>query len=186
MPRSWILSFAAVAIAVGAILFFTREEQPKKQPGPIGEQTYPQSITTNDVLKYLEVQPKINAITDALASADDPTRVDIKDRIREVLTLNSLSEASWDELWKRVENAINGVRAEKESPARIAKIQARIDAKKAALAAAGGKLKEQIEKDLAGLEAARDRAIRPIHPSDREVIMRFWDQLNRIAPRVKR
>jgi len=187
MIRAWTLSFLVVAIAVGAILWFTRDDEPTKQQSQPDSQptTRAQTLTNNDVLKYLEVWPKIDAVLIASAQSGNASPTATRDAIREVLALHALSEESWDQLWRTLEDAVNGVRAEQENPMRLAKIDRRIAIKQEAIAAADGALKDQLGKDLAILQAERDRYIKPVHPTDREVLMRYWDQLNSIVPRLR-
>jgi len=182
MTRVWITSFLAVAVIVGGILLFTRDEQPAKASGSDGAPVLRQTITANDVLQYLEVYPKVDAITLAAIQSGDPTRANIREEVAVVLNAHSLSFETWESLYKRVEDAVNAIRAEKNNPKRLGEIQTRIAAKQLALTDAEGNFKEQLEKDIAALEAVRDRKLRGLNDVDREVVMRYWAQLNEIAP----
>lgn len=186
MSRPWIVSFVLVALVVAGILYFTQDSgEPGGPAEPKTEPTKAQSLTTNDVLKYLEVYPEVDSAMFAIAQSGNRDPQAVPTAIRPILAKHSLSMESWNQLWRRVEDVVNSIRAEQSNPERLQKINRILDSKRSALAATDGELKKRIEQDIKGLEAERDREIVKIHPTDREVVMRYWDQLNRMAPRIR-
>ena len=112
MLRAWIISFLAVGLVVGAILFFTQEKTPDADTPdkPPVNQTKPQSLTANDVLKYLEVFPDVNATMYEVAKSGQANRETMLAAIRPMLATHQLSPESWDKLWRRVEDVVNAIR----------------------------------------------------------------------------
>lgn len=179
MLRVWVTSALLVAIAVGAVLYFTSGPDPEPPP-PRPLRFVPDPLAEWEVRRYLEVFPELDRLLKEHASRLE----DATGAVHDLLARRSMTPGDWDVLWRRVEDAVNRVRAVDDWPQGSERLRETIAQRERMLADAQGATKEQLTKDVAFLKEALERGPPPVHPKELELLRSFWNDLDRIVPTV--
>jgi len=194
--RVWIVSFLLVAGVVAGVLHVTRGDEPTKEPPP--RAAPPRTpLQEGEVRAYLTVMPAVNAQNQANAAEfadiwqktgqypNDPAMA-MRHRaaVETILQKHGYTTGTFQRLRERVEVVVDILRWESDATNREAEFDRRIKEREEMLESATGAVRTQIERDLAQLKERRKAAPPPLHESDRELVTRFWAQLDPLAPRV--
>lgn len=186
MTKVWIVSALVVAAVVAGILLLTNDAA---MGGGNGAATGRPPVPLNDaeVRKYKRVQADILRIIDAATREFIETGTSAgRARVETLLRRNKLDPDMWETLRNRVEFVVDVIRWEQSSAERTADMERRIQKARDLLAAARSEaMKTKHRRDIAILERQRDARVRPINDSDRAVVKKHWNDLDRLVPRIR-
>ena len=187
MQKVWIVAgVVLVVIAALAVLMRGGSEGEKSET----VRRPPAKLQESEVRTYVEVMPRFREVLERAATeyrdrsnggTTDNGIPNPRTKITALLRRHQLDLKSWDNLRRRVEYVVSVVRFESRAEEREAALEEAIAQKEQLLSVASGTMKEQVEKDLENLKAQRNARGAPIHPEDRELALRFWPDLDRLA-----
>lgn len=195
MSRVWLTCALATGVVVAAILILTNRPDatadgpaPPKPPPPLSEQ---------EVRTYVEIMPQITRLFGDLAMEFQRERMmndgnvdeaafQIKSQglIDALLERRHLTRETWDTLRKRVEYAVDVVRAGPELEEARPKIEEQIALKRALLVKlARADERATVENEIKDLEALLEGSGPPLLEQDRDLIRQYWRALDEAVPR---
>ena len=189
--RVWIASalFAAAGVLTALYVFDRPPERPEVPaqvpPPPALQETevrlYIAIITVRDEImaEYLSVhRPGVDA------EKDKAIGVAIQTRMEQECRSHHITAGEFDFIRRRVEYIVDVVRRDDAAPERAARREQKLEDLRGQLEHTGDeilrkKLQEQIDYEEALKSAPEPRA----YAGDKELVRRFWDDLDRLAPR---
>lgn len=184
MLRTWIGSFVAVALVVGAILHFTGRKEPV-DPAPPPDRRLPPPLEEKEIRTYLKVWPEVTAQLEEWARGFKPGQQPSSEnqaQLDAILLRHHLDRPSFDLLRRRVEYVVDVLRWEEGLPAQRRKLEEEKARNEEFLKAAQGPTRDKLLEQQRGIEQKLAETPPPIHDSDRKLIRRFWAELDRVVP----
>jgi hypothetical protein len=192
MSRIWLTCALATAALVVAAIYLL----PKKEPDRAPTRTPPPPpLKEQEVRLYIEVYP---SYTDAMARAAlefqrqriagdvnaQAQQAETQAAIDALLERFHLAPMQWRAIQDRVEYAFNTVRAADEHEKMLPTIRNEILVKRQLLEKLGDENDRKVTlDDIAALEARLGAEMPPLRDEDRELIRRYWRDLEPIVPR---
>ncbi len=197
--RVWLFSALVVGAVVAGILIFDSD-------GPAGENggktapAPPSRLSEKEVQTYLKVFPEVQAKLGEIAQdvmvrwseedaypEDEEANRRAQSIVDVVLSKHHLNRKTFNLLRRRVEYAVDVVRWGEEADARNATLDGKIADREGLLEMAeeGTEMRKQLEADLDQLRGQRASAGPPLHDEDRQLLRRYWNELNQVAPRAR-
>lgn len=198
MPRVWLTCVLATGVVVASVVLLANKpaanaDGPKapKPPPPLSEQ---------EVRTYIDVMPQLTALFGDIAVEYQRERVQRGGNLDEatekaldakaqgladaLLERRGLTRATWQRLSERVEYAVNALRAVPEIESVRPEIEEKIAIKRKLLSNLGDPGERGIvEKEIADLEALLAYEGPPLLDRDRDLIRRYWRDLDAAVPR---
>jgi hypothetical protein len=194
VPRVWLTCALATGVVVAVILVLTNKPGakadgalPPKPPPPLSEQ---------EVRTYVEIMPQITRMFQDLAmefqrarvmndgNVDDAAfQIKSQGQVDALLERRHLTRETWDALRKRVEYAVDAVRAVGQLEEARPGIEEKIALKKALLVKLGRPDERAIvEKEIKDLEGLLEGKGPPLLDQDRDLIRQYWRALDEAVP----
>lgn len=194
MARVWLTcAFATAGVVVAVLLFRDRPDAgadgpaPPKPPPPLSEQ---------EVRTYVEIQPQITRMLGDLAmefqrervmndgNVDEAAfRIKSQSQVDALLERRHLTRDTWDKLRRRVEYAVDVVRAGPELEEARPRIEEQIAIKRELLAKlAREDERAMVEKEVKDLEALLEGKGPPLSEQDRDLVRQYWRALDEAVP----
>ncbi|MGH7163574.1 MAG: hypothetical protein ACREID_08820 [Planctomycetota bacterium] len=179
--RAWVSSALAVGVAVAAYLLLTGDEP--RSPGAPPPAAVP--LKEREVRDYLAVFPEFYARLGKAAQEFDPARAPESQEsyVADLARRHNMTVADLHRLRRRVEHAVESVRWDRSAGTRQANVRAAIQEKQILFDTAKGKTKETLQADLARLKAQLDAPGPAAPEADKELVRRFWTDLDALAPK---
>lgn len=197
MPRVWLTCALATGVVVAAVILLTNRpaaeadgQHRPKPPSPLSEQ---------EVRTYIDVMPQLTRTLGDIAAEYQRERVkhggnldeaaekalDIKAQglVDALFAGRGLTRETWQRLSERVEYAVNALRALPELEKARPEIEEQITIKKTLLANLGqADERAMVEKEIGKLEALLEYKGPPLLERDRDLIRRYWRDLDSAVP----
>lgn len=193
MARVWLTCALGTAVIVAlALVFKNRPDTDAQAKGPEA----PSPLSEEEVRLYIQIMPRIDEICRNMVPLFQRERVQNKGhvdaeaygvlpQVEALLERHHLTLEDWDRLSKRVEYAVNTIRAAAELERSRTDIEEQVKMKKALLPAlAQEDQRKDIEKEIGQLEALLSGEGPPLSDQDRELMRRYWRALDAATPRV--
>ena len=194
MPRIWLTCALATAVVVVAVILVTN--RPEAEANGDGPPKPPPPLTEQEVRTYIEIMPQIRQMFGDLAmefqrervandGKADETAFQIKSQAQVDALLESrhLTRETWDKVRKRVEYAVDAVRAVPQLLEARPQIEEKIALKKALLAKlARADERAMIEKEIKDLEGLLEGKGPPLLDQDRDLVGQYWRALDEAVP----
>ena len=194
MPRVW-LTCAVVTAAVVAVVLVLTNRPAAEADGPRAPKA-PPPLSEQEVRAYIDINPQITHILGDVArrfqatrrpgdATDDALGMQAQAQVAALLERRHLSPEAWERLQRRVEYAINAVRAQDQLENERGAMEERKRMKEALLGnLAREDEKEMVRKEIAELEALLEGRGPALSDRDRELIRQYWKALDAAAPGV--
>jgi hypothetical protein len=181
-----------VVVAVALVL---TNRPPAEANGPKGPRA-PAALTEQEVRAYIEIAPDIQRKLGDVAAQYEIARrqgqVDAEAlgmqaaaHVDALLERRHLTRESWERLSKRVEYAVNAVRAAEELERERPGMEERLHLKKELLKRlAREDERKRVEQEIRELEALLEGGGPLLLDQDRELIRQYWKAVNAAAPQV--
>jgi hypothetical protein len=188
VQRVWLVAGIVVVVIAAVVILLTREAGGEKKGEPVRQ--VPTRLTEHEVRTYIDVMPRFLQMLQEAAiefqrqprnGTTDNGVPDPRAKITALLRRHRLDLKSWDVLRRRVEYVVAVVRFENSAEEREAALDEAIAQKEQLVSVASGTAKKTLEEDLKNLEAQRNARGAPIHDGDRELALRFWADLDKLA-----
>ncbi len=194
MPRVW-LTCALVTAAVVAVVLILTNRPAAEADGPRAPKA-PPPLSEQEIRTYIDIMPQMTQILKDIAmkfqagrrpgdAADEELGVEAQAQVAALLERRHLTPDAWERLQRRVEYAINAVRARDQLERERAGMEERKKMKEALLEnLAREDERELVRKEIAELQALLDGGGPALTDRDRELIRQYWRALDAAAPQV--
>ena len=194
-PRVWLTCAVAAAAVVAVVLLLTNRP-PAEADGPPKGPRPPSPLTEQEVRAYIEVAPQIQRMLGDVAARYEILRrqgqvdaealgMEAAAQVDALLERRHLTRESWERVQKRVEYAVNAVRAAEELEAERPGMEERLYLKKELLKRlAREDERKRVEQEIHELEALLAGGGPLLLDQDRELIRQYWKAVNAAAPKV--
>ena len=186
MTKVWLVSALVVGSLVAGILLLTHEPE-LGENGSTAAERPPSPLTDAEVRSYMTVQVGLRRIMAEMASNFGTGGAKAgKAKVETHLRRNHLDAQSWEKLRRRVEYVVDVIRWEQASESRLHEIDREIKKNEGLLeAATSEEMKKKLRETIANVKAQRDAKARPVNDSDRAVAKKYWNDLDKLAPRIR-
>ena len=193
-PRVWLTCAFAAAATVSVVLVLSSRPDAEAK-GPKGPRP-PAPLSEQEVRSYIEVSPRIQGLLGDIAAKFEIGRIQgeaaaealgmqAAAQVDALLERRHLTRESWERLSKRVEYAVNAVRAAEELEKERAGIEERLHLKKELLKKlAREDERKAVEQEVREVEALLAGGGPLLLDQDRELIRQYWKSLDSAVPRV--
>jgi hypothetical protein len=190
--RIWLTCGLLTAVAVTLVLLLRSEPEAEAAKGPEA----PAPLTDAEVRLYIEIMPQITQFcADAAAEFQrqrqakgvdyegESLGMAVQAKVDALLEKRHLTRIDWDRISKRVEYAVNTVRAVEQLEKSRRSLEEQVAMKKSLLAHLGDqKEREATRKEIESLEALLSGKGPPLSERDRKLIRQFWRSLDAATP----
>jgi hypothetical protein len=174
VTKVWIVAGLIVVAVATAVILLNRDpetEQKRTTRKP------PARLQESEVRAYLSIMPRYWEILNEAVQKMENARP----RIETLLRTHHHDLKSWRRLQERVEFVVNVVRWEGRKDERDADIDKKIKDLEGLRETARGADRERIDEQIAKYRSFKEAVSTPLHPEDRELVKRFWTELDRFA-----